>query len=336
MFSFLSLVESIKILTELGGNANAQNNLTGASPLHMVAQSTKVKSFDDRLKVIQFLLKAGADINQTDNYGRTPGDSLMGVLNNITESEIDQLRDLLFDKSIHQTPPIYDAINERDIEKLHSAIADDALSVNLELDGKTPIIYSLSELDQIIETSYSGEEANVASSIEQIQKLGEIIEILISKGGNPNTVPKVNKRLNMAAGLMEETPLPLHQAVCALRILYEKESSDCIKILKNITVLLHEKGGAAVSAETTKLLYQAARHNEINFLEFLINDLKFDPNSVGPQSMTPLHFAARSGSKKVLVSNHRVMYYYMCFFGYLTLTNCSCLIAEFFIGATQY
>jgi ankyrin repeat protein len=60
---FLATVECL--VTELGADVNQANAVDSCTPLIVVAQY-------DRLDVLDFLLKANADVNQLDTDGNSP------------------------------------------------------------------------------------------------------------------------------------------------------------------------------------------------------------------------------------------------------------------------
>jgi hypothetical protein len=279
----------------------------------MAIQSFKIKSFEQRLSVLQLLVENGADINQTDQYQTSPRDLLEKSFHDATPTEIELIQNkiLIHDTSNH-VPPIYQGIYEKDPDIVQSAIASDELAVNVEYKEKTPIICAAYELvgcvDIILENR--NEHDVVQKNLKDLQQLATILQILLSNGGDPELEPKRRKSLNNAVEFDGGKVMkPLHLLVCSLRTLCpnNKASNDhhqldeCYEILQSIILLLTKQGKAAITTDTQQLLYQAARWDELQFVKFLIEELKIDPNTEGPQKMTPLHFAARSGRMNVLV-----------------------------------
>jgi regulator of RNase E activity RraB len=284
-------VEAARVLVELGANVNAQNNLTGATPLHMVAQSKKA-GVDARLQVIDILLDAGAYPDQADKYGTLPVHSLqLSEVGNFTDEELDEQTRLLVAKLQPRLPKIFEAISDRNLSMLEAALVKDSTVVSVVFQGETPLSRTISDLLQSMALESSNDSVTVLLSI---------IKKLLSSGADPNCVLVVN--VAMAEDVKEPA---LHKVVCALREKYKatepnEGTKDDIVALTNVITDLTD-AGATIPLETTLLLHQAARFNECTLANFLIDVLQIDPNTKGRQGMTPLQFAARSGQLSMLV-----------------------------------
>lgn len=289
---FVSLshaVESVQALVDCGAAVNAQNNMTGATPLHMVAQSSK-GSIDRRLQVIDLLIASGANVEQADNYGSLP----VHAFRNDTEDEANEDSQRFVSKLEPQRPEIQDAIDEGCVPKLKEILAKDSAAADRRLSvlSRTPVDYAV---DKLIQAAEEEEDISKGDSIG-------ILKELLSTGGNANGE---DKEANDAALIGEINEPPLYKVVVALRELYkqgEKASatSSCASLETAVDLLV--QAGAVVTPETTQLLHQAARRNEVTFACFLVQRLRVDPNAKGRQGMTPLHFAARSGQIEMVVS----------------------------------
>merc|ERR1719198_857526 len=58
------------ILVSNGANLNAQNTLSGATPLHMAAKGSSTKPLSGRMQCAQLIVDAGADVTTKDFGGR--------------------------------------------------------------------------------------------------------------------------------------------------------------------------------------------------------------------------------------------------------------------------
>ena len=286
-------VEAVNVLVELGANVKAQNNLTGASPLHMVAQSHKA-TIDDRLKVVELLLNAGAICEQPDKYGFMPIDVLE---KSFEGSELDDKTKLLLTKLQPSQPVIHQSIIDRDLTLVEALLSDKSRNVNETYQNATPL--SLAVRIFLEDVATIGNETNLRNAPEVTLSM---IKMLLKRGADPNClfveVPTV--------GMEDIAKEPaLHKLVCTLREIYrtrqhEELTEHKISMLHSVIDLL-VTSGSNVPLDTIYLLHQAARLNECLFATFLLDQLHVDPNTKGRQGMTPLHFAARSGKVEMLV-----------------------------------
>jgi ankyrin repeat protein len=274
-------------LVELGANVNAQNNLTGATPLHMVAQSNKA-TIDARLQVIDILIDGGAHPDQMDKYGSLP---FQLVESSNEGKELDDDTKRLLAKLRPQQPKIHKAIMDRNTSTLEKILSDNSSDANVIFQGQTPLSFAISNLLESV--------TNVTSSSnDTIQILQSIIKILLTKGADPNCA------LADTTDVADEKEPVLHKLVSTLRECDRAIENDVTKqtitILRNVIDLLFQ-AGVIISNDTKLLLHQAARFNECTFATYLLTVLQIDPNMKGRQGMTPLHFAARSGKVEMLV-----------------------------------
>lgn len=293
-------VESVQALVKLGANVNAQNNMTGATPLHMVAQSQKA-GFEARLKVVDVLLEAGAAADQADNYGSLPVHAFqLTGKGDITEAALDDQTRRFVAKLQPRRPDIHVAIVERDLSKLEQVLANDSSIANSTItasQGLTPVSLTVDELLGIVSADKAKEQ--------EVDTLLDILKALLTNGADANG--GVDESAIAAAVVTggEANEPPLHKVVCMLREYYKKaerdeSASSAIRTLNTVVDIL-VGAGATISSDTSLLLHQAARFNELAFARFLIDGLHVDPNTKGRQGMTPLQFAARSGQVEMLV-----------------------------------
>jgi ankyrin repeat protein len=310
--TFTAIVEAVQALVELGANVNAPNNMTGATPLHMVAQSRKAGA-EARLKVIDILLGAGAATDQADNYGSLPVHAVQlssssgpGVVSSDDDEALDEQTRRFVAKLQPRRPDIFVAIVDRDPSKLQQLLANDSslASSNIAFQGDTPVRYTVDELLEVVSAKNEFKD-------DEVEALIEMLKLLLNNGADANggMDQDQSKTIDTAVTLTEEAKEPpLHKVVCTLREFYKKaetktsELSSALATLVNVIEILMD-AGATLTPETPLLLHQAARFNEFPFARCLIESLHVDPNTKGRQGMTPLQFAARSGQMEMLVSS---------------------------------
>jgi hypothetical protein len=287
------IVEAVEALIEGGANVNAQNSMTGASPLHMVVMSRKA-SAEKTLAVVDTLIQAGADVNLADNYGSLPG-------HHATSNPDADLAKALVQRLQPVTPPLFQAVADRNLSAVEELLAgsNGASLVATKYSGRTPLQVCVSDL--LIESSSLSKEEDVASALESTrdsQTLLAIIKVLLAAGSDANA--------GSVGAEEEEDEPPLHRVCCSLREAYKLKGDkgqglvvDVVEVLQEAAGLLLEVG-AKVETATAQLLHEAARRNETAMARFLVETLHVDPNGKGRQGMTPLQFAARSGRMEIL------------------------------------
>jgi ankyrin repeat protein len=291
----LEIVEAVSILVELGANVNAKNNLTGASPLHMVAQSHKA-TIDSRLKVAEILLKAGALLDQPDKYGSFPVNLLEASTQGI---ELDEKTKLLLAKLRPRQPPIHQAIIDRDSSSFETLLSDNALDVNQTFKNATPLSLAI---HTFLEDINNTEDIHIHNDMNVIEKMLAMIKMLLTRGADPNCMI-VESTTDTVEDIVQEPAL--HKLICTLRkscnLNQEHELAKQKGVMLHTVIDLLITSGSTIPSDTILLLHQAARLNECSFATFLLDKLHIDPNTKGRQGMTPLHFAARSGKLEMLV-----------------------------------
>jgi ankyrin repeat protein len=287
-------VEAVEALIEGGANVNAQNNLTGGSPLHMVVQSSKGSSAQT-LAVTDALIQAGADLNLADNYGNLPA-------HHATSNPDPDLSKVLVQRLQPVASPLFQALADGDasaVEQLLSSNHDGSL-VASKYCGHTALQVCVSDLLTMVTKSLEEEDISTQETTTQkTSQLLAILKTLLTAGSDPN--------VGSVGAEDEEDEPPLHRICCALRQAYKQNSQgpgqglvvDVMDLLQEVAGLLL-KAGATVETVTSQLLHEAARRNETNMARFLVETLHVDPNGKGRQGMTPLQFAARSGRMEIL------------------------------------
>ena len=268
---------------------NAMNNLTGASPLHMVAQSHKA-TIDARLKVVEILINSGALLDQADKYGSTP----LNLLEASTEgSELDEKTKLLLAKLRPMQPLIHQAIINLDSSSLETLLSDNVLDINQTFQDVTPLSLAIRTFLEDIDKPDGIQVLNAT------EKRLCMIKTLLMRGADPNCLI-MERTTDALEDVVKEAAL--HKLVCTLHKTYQGHtfSEQKVEMLHDLIDLLITSG-STVPLDTILLLHQAARLNECLFATFLLDKLHIDPNIKGRQGMTPLHFAARSGKVEMLV-----------------------------------
>ena len=282
--------ESLEALVSRGASVNAQNNLSGATPLHMVAQSLK-STVGRRLRCAELLVAHGARVDQRDHFGLLPVEVLQQVIGD--KGMVDELNQQLISTLQPTRPAIHEAIETRNVDQLQAILCEDASQSNLTYQSESPIEIVVDALIQ------QGDEGAGNSEV-----LIEILDLLLKHGGNTSGVESIRKTTVADPGDVKEPPL--HKLLCALRryLSSQQESTDdtgtraCLE--KAIDMLV--QAGATLTSDSAQLLLQAARFGELAFARYLIERLHVDVNVKGRQGMTPLQFAARSGKMEILVS----------------------------------
>ena len=285
--------ESVEALVSRGASVNAQNNLSGATPLHMVAQSLK-STVERRLRCAEILVAHGARVDQKDHFGMLPVEVLQQVLGN--QGAVDELSQKLISTIQPTRPAIHEALDKRNLAQLQEILCKDSSLSNLIYQGDSPI-------EIVVDALIQQEDKSAGNS----EVLFEMLDLLLKHGGNTSGSGSIRKTTIADPGESKEPPL--HKLLCALRrcLSSQQEPTDdtgtraCLENAINMLV----EAGATLTSDSAQLLHQAARHGELAFARYLIERLHVDVNVKGRQGMTPLQFAARSGKMEILVScNH--------------------------------
>lgn len=287
-------VESVRVLVELGANVTAKNSITGASPLHMVAQSRKGSAKTaDRIQIVECLVQAGAVKDQADNMGYIPADCPT-----LREEGFEELRQALLPSAPLIVQLLDEADDTVDLNALRACLEQNSLAASTVYMGKIPV---MRVVVSILEEMNDGAEEEIPP-IDQIENLLQCLKLLMEYGGSTELAPGVVD----SNGLDES---PLYQLLTALfeNCLKSKsnESSSFIKyddLLMRAAGYLIDGGAVLDDTKTAALLHQAARRNQVPFAKYCIETLHIDPNIKGRQGMTALQFAARSGQMEMLVS----------------------------------
>ena len=330
-------ISAVEALLSHGAATKAQNRITGASPLHSCIQSSK-EPLLNRVTCAQLLIdQGGADVHLTDLYGSTAMDSLQEEIErhgqsgqSLPQDYIAQMMQVLEsgDKRVLYLIPL---VLEQNLEGLQALLdnnhigKDDAREQNIgddmdidmdERDPKTGQTALLLAIEQITNHSLNEtlQEKSSVSTKEQMEDLSNIVQLLLQKGSDPNTIP--NKNLDDT--ILPDTMSPFYMICKALdaeniKRLNDDDDSNAIHEESSISSLFSFKEaclnriaidllahGAKLSTEIIQMMHDAARRDNTRTIKFWVEALGVDPNMRGRQGLTPLHFAARSGKVRVV------------------------------------
>jgi len=306
-------VQAVKALLDLGAPVNAQNNLTGATPLHMTVSSSK-EPVENRIECARMLVAAGADTDLPDHgygsrTGRTPLDVLEDdVENGIVGDDDDNTKSFRLVLSggggaAAERSAIFDLVDNVDVDGIRTMLSnrgdgsgvDDNATANLsERDnatGLTPLQYALEKLLSL----------DVAGTADQTQEgLVSILLSMLRNGADPNAeLKRRRKRRDHEMQADDGSDMPLHTVCLALSLAYSS-SSDSSHSLERVASAMVKEGGARPGQPTILLLHDACRRGNLSTVQFLIDSIGIDPNIPGRQGLTGLHFASRSGRTDIV------------------------------------
>jgi ankyrin repeat protein len=310
----------LSVLLEKGGNPNLVNTITGASPLHMCVQSSK----GNTLATARLLLDGGANPSLQDFYGSIPLHYCTDDPNpNVDKELAKQLRRLLKPT----VPEIFQALERKEFESLLHNPTNLQLHIHTRHLGQTLLMTlvddlclepaeeekdaSTSMLDLLQQLVEAGADPNALPFVERNRDI-DILQQLQQVGADPDALPSVDSMEDSSGkvviGSMEEleeqTPdASLHKLALALQQTYRTTSSSTtgrIQLFQKAILVLKDHG-ATITDATRQLVHDAARRDQVELVQFWINDLGIDCNSRGRQGMTPLQFAARSGKIHMVV-----------------------------------
>ena len=293
-------VEAVQALLQHKAAVNAQNKMTGATPLHCTAQSGK-GSIERRIQCVKLLIAHGADLSKPDFFGKTAAE--------YSENEPTVAKVLQ-----PQRPELFQAIQDEDVDRVKALVAsnDDQQAVKMVYLGQTPFLYAL----DLLLTEDDDDKNKQKQQQEQKNKFSEIIQVLLGAGANVNEIPGVDSINNPLVALEQSCAPPLQRVCEALQTAYNNNNSnnnsdpntaDISCLEETCKVLLQYK--ATITPELEQLLHTACRKNEMDFAKYLINVIGVDSNVKGRQGMTALQFASRSGHLQMvefLLSNPNV------------------------------
>lgn len=294
-----NIVEAVEALLEHKANVNAQNNMTGATPLHCAVQSMK-GTLERRIECVDRLIAYGADVSIADFFGKTASEYC------------DDENALAMAKRLQpKHPPLFEAIQDGNIEQVQELLTietshQDGSATNHPLHeelflGQTPFLYALDLLlADDDEENENGTAAHTISQQRSRSNIVEILKVLLESGANVNTASGGGTTNNNPMQALEgPVSSPLVRVCSALQNEYKNQNDAQVQILKETCNLLVQNK-AQITPELEQMLHTACRKDELDFAKLLIDVVGINPNVKGRQGMTPLQFAARSGKVEMV------------------------------------
>jgi len=324
-------VATVKLLlsfpTVIQKSMDAQNQVSGATPLHSAVQSRKDPAMN-RVECVRLLVNAGADAQIEDMYDMTPLGAFKamlekGVVNLETETDAKSVDEMLVilnsasasaDKNKNKKGgdqfEIIPLLEAMDLQGLMEKLNEDgngdesqAPALVLQVDerdrksGMTAMYLATQTLHDLVDSN----DDEDTDFIKQAHLLSQIILTLLSKKADPHALPKLKKSALDTSTTSHSTRatdiLAMLYLICkALTSQYHSFSANgnVRGQLESVAVGFIQ-AGAHVSPSIQQMMHDSARRGNVENVKFWIETLGVDPNAQGRQGLTPLHFAARSG-----------------------------------------
>ena len=318
-------VATVKLLlsfpTVIQKSIDAQNQVSGATPLHSAVQSRKDPAMN-RVECVRLLVNAGADAQIEDMYDMTPLGAFKamlekGVVNLETETDAKSVDEMLV--ILNSASALADIKNNKggdqfEIIPLLEAMEWQGLTEKLNGDGNgdgdgsqvdkkkqksgmTAMYLATQTLHDLVDSN----DDEDTDFIKQAHLLSQIILTLLSKKADPHALPKLKKSALDTSTTSHSTRatdiLAMLYLICkALTSQYHSFSANgnVRGQLESVAVGFIQ-AGAHVSPSIQQMMHDSARRGNVENVKFWIETLGVDPNAQGRQGLTPLHFAARSG-----------------------------------------
>jgi hypothetical protein len=283
-------VQAVDALIQAGANCNPQNSLTGATPLHMVAQSRKA-TIDRRLQVVQLLVLAGGDTALADNYGKVPVECLLSPIAAAAAGEVeDRQFQELKDKLQPAAPGLFQAIQDHSVERVRALLSPSS-SIQVHFRAMTPLSLAVREIIELM-SSPSSDNDDVNTQTAALQ---DIVNVLLQAGASTEA-PAPDEPTPL---LQLWTEIQKHTSTTTESSSASTSSDWKVQFLENIMLAVVKH--CSIPPDGWQVLHNAARRGQVSHLRFLVERLGLDPNCIGRQGMRALQFAARSGQVNALV-----------------------------------
>ena len=282
-------VEAVETLLDLGADTNATNHLTAGTPLHMLLQSKKA-SLERQEAVVDLLLAHGADATMKDQFGCMPVDYLLQQPNIPSDHPLIQklqpsAPEIVTLVEIGQEAPLISAL-----EGMQQDEASEAC--NQTYCGETPFTLAAK---LFVECAHDDEAA------DKLPQRWAVLKAIIDAGGKQ---PYSSGTFALEA---DSDPV-LWTVIDALRMAYKESApAKTVSLLQMAVVELQKETlendsriEKALIEYMARTLHNAARREELDLLQFLCTELKWDVDLENRQGMTALQFAARSGKVAAL------------------------------------
>lgn len=296
--------EAVQALLSHGANVKAQNWITGATPLHICVQSSKLPPMN-RVECAKMLFDYGADAHMKDWNELTALESLDEEVERfhgeLEEDYVNSMRQTL-EKGGRIGLKLIPFVENYDFDSLANYIQNHNKSDDetvLDVDERDPIKGGTALWMAIDSLVNSGNQSTL-----QVSTLLKIITLLLEKGSNPDVLPEKKISSDTSSQVLDSmTPIYLVCKALDQELVQGDNHADDLKYLKiealkKVATLLKSCG--ATMTPCVSILHDAARRGHESILNFFVQMLGIDPNTKGRQGLTPLHFAARSGKENVV------------------------------------
>ena len=303
--------DCIEYLLSKGASHQGKNTVTGATPLHCVLQSAAMSSPDEtvrrhnKLVSLQLLLQAGADPQAQDFGKRTPLDYL-----DKNDADRDQIMSL-FQQFVQPIPEIFQALAHHNWKEMKNIILIDYPKALFQsLDGQTPFLRLVMEwcdldtehLDDekvytfyktaihgILELSGSCGSDHIEDHKDGIATGGEWMSMSIAR--EKGSDQKVTAMDILCQAIMDR-----------YKIIHEDgddddQLDDWCAVVDQLVV---QSPAPAYTESTQSLWMEVARRNWCHMATKLYANWKVSYDITNRQGMTPMQFAARSGSVEMV------------------------------------
>lgn len=282
----LAEVEAVQELVKHKALVNTQNTLTGATPLHAIVMN-RYAELPRLVECVDILLAHGADPTIEDLHGKTPADYCHSGNN----------EEMALLARFQPKPTLFQAIDKRDLSAIEQVIESPDYKNRMSEEcfaGKAPFQYVL---DLILQDTMEPKEQEALTDLMEISKL---ILRELEDNSDGSFLAEVCTGGNSARP-------PLFRVGAVLQDAYDSRQSEehdkyttlKIKALENLFRLL-APFWPSKDENLVKLFHAACRKNDSDMVFLYVEVCKVDPNAKGAMGMTALHFAARSGSTKIV------------------------------------
>lgn len=256
------------------------------------------KPLSRRVQCAQLLLEAGANPTITDDSGMTPLECLQDdIEDGMIDGDDENMQELLkLLQSVGASrSPLFSLIDDEDAGGIDIMITDHWDSCSCEFERKTgyyPLHYAVDKLLASCEgDTKDGRSENLLS----------IIRSFLEAGADPNAEPEKKTRREEEMSNEDGSDHLLHRTCVALYDSYSSSWSGTAfeRCLEQVASLLVQYG-AIPSQPTCLMLHDACRRGKLSMATFLVETVGIDPNTIGRQGLTPLHFASRSGQVDIV------------------------------------
>lgn len=289
-------VDCVSILLQHNANVHSRNKISAATPLHAACQFNRAVGTERRVQVVDLLLKAGADMNAEDQNGKRPVDYVQD-----SEKDSVQLRAMLTSTAnlpatsfYYQIPQIEHLLIENvkqrgPIETFRSHLVElqSALQLRVNQEPEIKVLPDKhSPLKELLERWLECEDVDDYS----LPALEAMLKYKYTFG---DTTCNLYMEPN---GPVDELVGQLCMAIVDRYKMIGKNFQDSLlqQWIDAVTLL---RPFVTDTLACSRHWLEMSRRNYLDLAKVWWDVWRLDPTPiVGPQEMTPIHFAARSGN----------------------------------------